>query len=262
MNPDNSYRVEEKLPDVFENFPPSEMKYILNSIPYGIVIIDMKKRIRFINDLALELSGFSSKDDLTGRICHRTLCPTEMDNCPILDKGMEFDRTERKLLTESGSEIPVLKTALKINIGEEEFLLETFIDLRNMKELAEAFRRSEEKYELIFENTGSGMVTYDEKGRILLVNKKMLDISGRSFDYFKGMPDFMDLIYQPDKQRLIDLHIDLTKKPNPGEKHAETEFRLLREDGEVLVMHAIVSVIPGTKVSIASLIDITLLKKS
>ncbi|NLO78372.1 MAG: PAS domain-containing protein, partial [Methanomicrobiales archaeon] len=194
------------LPDIFTDFPISAIRYILNAIPYGIVVIDKNKRIRFINDVALTLSGYRSDDDLLGRTCHRVLCPTEMDHCPVMDFGISFDRTERKLLTESGIEIPVLKTGLWINLGGEDFLLETFIDLRNTKELAEAYQKSEERYQTFFENTGSGMVIFDENGKILLTNDEMHRITGKDNTFFGEKPSFFSMVAPKDRERLLEEH--------------------------------------------------------
>lgn len=250
------------LPDIFDNISIPTVKYILNAIPYGIVIIDMNKRIRFINKMALELSGYRTDDDLLGRICHRILCPTEMDHCPILDFGMSFDRTERKLLTESGIEIPVLKTGLMISIGGEDLLLETFIDLRNTKELAAAYQRSEERYQTIFENTGSGMVIFDENGIILLANEEMRPISGRDGTYFHNRPSIFSLIAPEDVARLREEHEYRTSSPNRAKKSVKTEFRIISADGSIRNIRATVGVIPGTTITVASLNDITDLKKT
>lgn len=250
------------LPDIFDSFSIPTFKYILNAIPYGIVIIDMNKRIRFINKMALELSGYYSDDDLLGRICHRILCPTEMDQCPILDFGMSFDRTERKLLTESGIEIPVLKTGLRINLGGEDLLLETFIDLRNTKELAAAYQRSEERYQTIFENTGSGMLIFDDTGTILLANEEMRFITGRDGAYFRESPSIFGLMIPEDQARMREEHEYRTSSPNRGKISDETEFKIHSTDGSVHHIHATVGVIPGTTISVASLIDITDLSKT
>lgn len=250
------------LPDIFADFPSSAIRYILNAIPYGIVIIDMNKRIRFINEMALELSGYRSNDDLLGRICHRLLCPTEMDHCPILDFGMSFDRTERKLLTESGIEIPVLKTGLRINLGGEDLLLETFIDLRNTKELAAAYQRSEERYQTIFENTGSGMLIYDETGTILLANKEMQQITGRNGAFFQDRPSVFSLVSPEDGDMFREEHARLISKTNVNRASAETEFRMIALDGSHHHIHATIVVIPCTSISVASLIDITSLRNT
>ncbi len=250
------------LPDIFTDFPTSAIRYILNAIPYGIVIIDMNKRIRFINDVALTLSGYRSDDDLLGRICHRVLCPTEMDHCPVMDFGMSFDRTERKLLTESGIEIPVLKTGLSINLEGEDFLLETFIDLRNTKELAEAYQRSEQRYQTIFENTGSGMIIYDENGKILLTNNEMHRITGKDSTFFGERPSIFSMVAPEDRKRLLEEHGRFIFAQTGSRKSAETEFRLLSHDGSVRNIRATVVVIPGTRTSVASLIDITDLRNT
>jgi PAS domain S-box-containing protein len=107
----------------------------IDSMPFGVMIAGKDKRIRHANRSALALMGYSSEEDVVGRICHETMCPTEADSCPILDLGHQLDRVERVLVNKEGGHIPILKSAVPITLDGEEVLLEAFVDVTEQKRL-------------------------------------------------------------------------------------------------------------------------------
>ena len=103
----------------------------------GIVIIDAKThRIVDANPEALKLMGVS-KYQVVDSICHNYICPTDIGSCPITDKGQKVDNSERVLITRDGKRIPILKTVVSINFDGREHLLETFLDITQLKLLQE-----------------------------------------------------------------------------------------------------------------------------
>jgi diguanylate cyclase (GGDEF)-like protein/PAS domain S-box-containing protein len=106
---------------------------ILNSVRAGIILIDAEThRIIDANPEALRLIG-ASKDQVLHNICHKYICPAETGCCPITDKGQKVDNSERILLGLDGNKIPILKTAVPIKVGGRETLLETFLDITDLK---------------------------------------------------------------------------------------------------------------------------------
>lgn len=112
-------------------------RFIIDSIHAGIVIIDAEThRIVDANPEALKLMGVS-KDQAVDSICHSYICPSEIGNCPITDKGQKVDNSERVLVTTDGKRIPILKTVVSINFNGREHLLETFLNITQLKLLQE-----------------------------------------------------------------------------------------------------------------------------
>jgi diguanylate cyclase (GGDEF)-like protein/PAS domain S-box-containing protein len=115
----------------------AKMKLILGSIHAGIVIIDAEAhRIVDVNAEASRLIGISASQ-IIGNTCHKYICPAEIGACPITDKGQEVDNAERVLLTADGSKIPILKTVAIINLNDRKHLLESFLDITQLKLLQE-----------------------------------------------------------------------------------------------------------------------------
>ena len=88
-----------------------------------------------INPAAAEMIGLP-RDQITGRICHRFICPAESGRCPISDLGHTVDNSEKVLLTADGREVPVIKYATPVTLGGRHCYLETFID-NTARKLAE-----------------------------------------------------------------------------------------------------------------------------
>ncbi len=128
------------------------LQTILDSMPYGIIIIDKEKKIQTANHAALSLMGYESEDEIAGMTCNNTLCPAEKDKCPILDLKQQLDRSEKILVTKDGKRIPILKTVIPLSLDGKDVLLEAVIDIterkRAEKELIEARYAAEESNRL------------------------------------------------------------------------------------------------------------------
>ena len=125
------------------------LQRVIDSMPFGIMIIDKTKKIRQANNAALNLMGYKSFDEINCIICHKTVCPAEVGKCPIIDFGQKVDSSERILLTKDNVDIPILKSVIEISMEDEPVLLETFMDLREIKAAEEQIRKLNEDLEKI-----------------------------------------------------------------------------------------------------------------
>ncbi|MCK5680944.1 response regulator, partial [bacterium] len=142
---------------------------LLQNIPFGIMLVSSGRKIVSINPAGLKILGHK-EDDVTGRICHQFVCPTAKGNCPIFDLEKKIENAERIALSASGLSIPILKNVVPIKIKDETFLLETFIDISERKEL-EAQLLQAQKMEAI--GTLAGGFAHD-------INNSLQAISGYS----------------------------------------------------------------------------------
>ena len=117
------------------------VKTILENLPFGVFIVNHDKKILNMNHVAQEIIGYD-KEDIIGQVCHNVICPNRVDNCPVLDGNMVLDKSEKVVINRFGKEIPVLKTAIPIEIENEPVLLEAFTDISDQikmqKELLDA----------------------------------------------------------------------------------------------------------------------------
>lgn len=108
---------------------------ILDAMPFGITLIDMKKHILYANPTALAMMGYSNNEEIAGHLCHDTLCPADRDKCPILDLKQSVDRSDRVLITKDRQKVPILKSVTPIQFKGQEVLLEAFVDNTEQKQI-------------------------------------------------------------------------------------------------------------------------------
>jgi len=163
---------------------------ILDSMPIGILLIDPKShRIEYANPAASELIG-APREELVGSICHKFICPAEEGRCPITDLGQTLDRSERVLLRKDGGAIPVLKSVSHVNLGGREYLLESFMDLSEIKRIEEELERSERFLRAIIDNFPSPIFVKDRAFRYVLTNRAYEEYLGRSREEILGKTDY------------------------------------------------------------------------
>ena len=123
------------------------MSRILDSMPFGVVMVGQDRIIRKVNRTALNMLGHKHSSHLTGKPCNEIMCPADMDKCPILDLDQTLDRSERMIIHSSGRMIPVLQSVIPVELQGEEVLLETFVDITEMVQAKQALERSQEELE-------------------------------------------------------------------------------------------------------------------
>jgi len=112
------------------------LKTIMDSLPAGMFVVDTRSRlICDANPAALAMTGYTY-DELVGFHCCDKLCPkTKEDPCPVIERGWTMYNRERTMLRKDGSEMPVLKSVSRMHIDDAEYLLETFIDISDQKQM-------------------------------------------------------------------------------------------------------------------------------
>jgi PAS domain S-box-containing protein len=114
---------------------------ILESVQAGVIMIEADtRRIISANPAICKMIGIS-QEELLGKVCHNHICPAEKGKCPIVDLGMSIDNSERMLLTTSGKSVPVLKNVARIKLGGIDYLLESIVDITQLKQIEESLKR-------------------------------------------------------------------------------------------------------------------------
>jgi PAS domain S-box-containing protein len=118
-----------------------------------------------------------------------------------------------------------------------------------------ALKESETRYRTVFESTGTAMVIIEEDNTISLVNNEFLRLSGYSQDDIDSRKSWTEFVYKEDLEKMITQH--RIRRERREDALRQYEFRLLTKSGKIRDILLTVDMFPGTKKSIASLIDIT-----
>ena len=121
-------------------------------------------------------------------------------------------------------------------------------------------RESEDKYRTIFETTGTATVIIEEDTTISLANKEFEKLSGYSKEEVEGKKSWTDFVaHKNDLDRMMAYHTARRIEPNRAPRNYEYKF--IDKHGTVKEVFATLAVIPGTKKSVGSFLDITRAKE-
>ncbi len=161
------------------------------------------------------------------------------------DKGAYLSATASRLFNESGEVIGAI---------------ESIRDITDTKTTEKALQQSEARYRSIFENTGTCMVIVDEDMTLSYVNAEFEKLTGFDRNKIIGNRKWMEFVHKEDMEWMVEQHKlrridkDLAKR--------SYEFRLVHKDGDIRNVFLTADVIPWTQQSVASLVDITELRKA
>ncbi|HMK64512.1 MAG TPA: ATP-binding protein, partial [Thermodesulfobacteriota bacterium] len=131
------------------------------------------------NSMAARIIG-DSAENIIGQLCHRYICFSEK-KCPVFDLGQTVTNSERLLIRADGSQCPIIKTVVPITLGGRPHLVESFVDITELKITGEALQASEEKYRGLFDNAQVGIFrSWTEDGRLIECNDRLVQIFGFS----------------------------------------------------------------------------------
>jgi len=118
----------------------------------------------------------------------------------------------------------------------------------------EELQESEEKYHAIFESTGTATLTTEEDTTIVKANKECERITGYAISGLIGK-SWTKFVYKEDLQIMLSRH--KARRKDAGSAPDKYEVRLIDAKGDIKNAILSVGMIPGSKRSIVSMIDIT-----
>jgi len=216
-----------------------------------------------INKSGLELFGYTREELMSLNVQETYANSTDRDKFQkeIGQKGFVRDY-ELKLRKKGGTEIDCLLTSTVWRSNDGSILGYQGIirDITEHKLMEEALRDSETRYRTIFENTGTAMLILEEDTTISLANAETEELTGYSREEVEGKKKWTEFIVKEDLERMIEYHHLRRIDPNVSPKNYE--FRSIDAKGQIRNIFLTVSMIPKTKKSVASLLDITDLKRA
>jgi len=252
-------RLEEEL-KAARNFA----KELIQTANILVVGLDTQGNLRMFNPAAEEITGYTM-DELKGRNWCKVMVPQAgYDQICREFAGLLNDRVPRKfensILTRSGEERYVAwRNSVLIEQGEITGTISFGMDITEWKMAEEALKQSEELYRAIFENTGTATVVLEKDKTISLVNTEYEKLSGYRREEIEGKKRWTEFVAQEDLEGLLSRRSRCERDGSPDRRR--DEFRFVDRYGVIKYVVLCFDSIPGTNKTIASLLDITELKR-
>ncbi len=128
-------------------------------------------------------------------------------------------------------------------------------DLSETKKAEKAVKESETYYRVIFEHTGTATIIIEEDTTISLANEEFEKLSGYSREELEGHKSWTDFVEKEDLAKMREYH--RLRRINSTSTPLIYDFRFIDRVGNVKNIHLDIGMIPGTKRSVASLLDVT-----
>ena len=132
---------------------------------------------------------------------------------------------------------------------------ELISEVEHRKSVEQALKRNEREYRSVFENTGTATLIVEDDMTISKVNSKIEELTGYTKTEIEGKMKTTHLVAEKDLTKVKDYHN--ARRKNVGEFPGEYILDIVDKNGNTKKAFIQVSMIPGTRKSISSLIDLT-----
>jgi len=251
-----------------------QMTDIIENLPDPTFAVNLEGTVIAWNRAMEEMTGMSAAD-IIGKGDFEYAIPFYGIRRPLLidqilkagpgsdPSGIHPSRTGRAL--EASAVVPSLKgkeTTVRViaspilnQQGEMIGAIESLVDITEIRQARDELKRNEEQYRTLFENTGSASVLIDENTTILLANAEFERLSGFSRLEIENKKSWTEFVVREDLDRMLAQH--RMRREQPGAGLRTYDFRFIPKSGEIRYIRLTIDIIPGTKNTVASLVDLT-----
>jgi PAS domain S-box-containing protein len=234
----------------------SEEKFriLLEQAADGIFHGDSLGNFIGVNSRGCEMTGYS-KQELLGMNMGNFFTEEEKTTHPLrydlLNSG-SIIINERKLKCKDGS-LRIIEMHTKMM--PDKTYQSIFRDITERKKAEALIKESETHYRTIFENTGTATVIIEENTVISLANSKFEELSEYVKEEIENKISWQDFVVREDLEIMAERHKQ--RRAENLETPKSYEFRFITKSGNIKDILLTIDMIPETKKSVASLLDIT-----
>ena len=216
-----------------EEIRKSKEKYqmIVEKLEEGVLLENAKGEISFVNPKTVKLLGYT-EEELIGHHWSYIVPKEFMDQ--ITKEATKHQKGvgttyEASLLAKDGKYIPVIITTTSIfsQKGEFEGVLSVFTDIKDLKEVEQKLRESEDRYRSYVVNARDIIFSISSKGIITSLNPIMESITGWLPNKLIGKP-FLPLVHEDDLPLILEGFQSILSQ----ERFPAIEMRLLKKTGD------------------------------
>jgi len=228
--------------------------FLLKEAADGMFLVDLQWRHLAVNPQYCLLTGYS-QEELLGMSYTDLGAPEEFSRNPVPLEELRQGRivfVERCFRQKDGSPITVQVRSRMLPDGN---ILGIVRDISDRKRAEEELKKSENLYRTIFENTGAATIIIAPDTTILLANAGWEKLTGVPRAEQEGQLSWTVFVDKEDVEMMRRHHF--ARRENPSLVPNVYEFRMIDACGSLHYCFVQVDIIPGTKNSVASIVDIT-----
>lgn len=254
----------------------SEARYKLlaDNLTDVIWVLDENMQYVYISPSVKKLRGYTP-DEVIKQSLEQTLTPDSYKHAVQIfsreylqeQSGIKhgkdwFTNLELEMYRKDGSTV---WTEVNLNVlyDKDEYaigILGVTRDITERKRAEEELKKSEELYRTIFEQTATANMILAEDTTVLMVNSNFEKLMGYSRQEVENKMSWMKFVAEDEVETLLTRH--RLRRIHPDSVSSTYEFKAITRSGEIRDLFMSVAMIPDTKNSIASLIDITTRKET
>lgn len=212
------------------------------------------------NPQACAFYGYRREELLGLRITDINVLPPEevrAEMARALSEGRSYFNFRHRLANGDIRDVEVHSGP--ISVGGRRLLYSLVHDETERRRTEEQLRESEARYRTIFETTGTAMLISDENSIISFVNTEFERLSGYSKGETERRKSWTEFFTAEDLVRMREWH--RLRKIDPKAAPRNYEARFVDREGRNRNVFLTIAMIPGTKRTVASLLDITRRKR-
>ncbi|NLV26171.1 MAG: PAS domain S-box protein [Methanomicrobiales archaeon] len=240
----------------------AEMDYrsIFENIQDVFYRTDKSGNIILLSPSASKVLGYDSISGIIGQNVAQSFYsnPEVRDHfLEEIEKTGSVSNVEVLLKKKDGTPITVITSSHQYYDLQGEFkgIEGIFRDITDRKNAEDEYKKSENLYHAIFDNTGTATIIIEQDTTILYANDGFSRLSGFSIEELEHKKSWTEFIVKEDLERMKKYHAD--RRDDPSDAPRVYEFRFIDKFGNIRFCMNNVSMIPGTTWSIASVLDIT-----
>jgi len=243
-------------------YSESKLGLLFEQTLLGVIEWNLELQVNEWNPAAETIFGYSREEAL-GRSARELILPKEILeeidvvwNNLLKLKGGEYNTNVN--ITKDGRRIICewFNTPLVNSDGNLIGIMSLVQDITKHKQLEEALKESESRYRAIFESTGAATLIIEEDTTISLVNSEFEKITGYARDEIEGKTSWTAFIpNEAEMNKILGYH--RLRRTNAAAAPRRYETQIADRQGNRRDILVNIDMIPGTKRSVATFMDIT-----
>ena len=236
----------------------------LSDMSPAAIIVYHGNSIVYTNDYTSKMAGYT-KEELKNMnfwdIFHPDFIEMVKKRGIARQRGEKVpERYEIKYIKKSGETRWADISARRIIYEGKPAGMAMLVDITNRKIAEKALKESENLYRTIFNNTGAATIIIGPDTTIILANYGWEKLTGVSKEEQENRTSWTIYIHEDDVERMKAFHYARRNDPSLAPNIYECRVVDAKKEVHDCIVH--VDIIPGTQNSVASLIDVTELKKT